>query len=192
MDAKKISVLTLCDLSKAFDSVSHNNLLRECAKLNVDSFWISSYTKNRSKSVRINKTISEEVKVWYGVPQDSILGPISFSIYVNDLAEKIKACSLIQHADHTQFLNADIINNLNNLISNTENTLREIKLYFLTNELPQCIFIGNKKLLSRIPPETFINYDGVHIYPSTYVKHLFFDVHITELNKSNGNIDVHK
>ena len=81
----------------------------------------------------------------------------------------------IQYADDTQFLHADIIDNLNNLISNTENTLRELKRYFLINGLllnpkkTQYIFIGNKQLLSRIPPDTFINYDGVHIYPSTYV-----------------------
>ncbi len=45
MDSKKISVLTLCDVSKAFDSVSHEKLLHKCAELNVDSFWLSSYTK---------------------------------------------------------------------------------------------------------------------------------------------------
>ncbi len=197
MNSKKISILTLCELSKAFDSVSHGNILRKCAKLNVDSFWLSSYTKNRTQSVRINKTISEEIKVGYGVPQCSILGHILLSIYVNDLAEKINACSLIQYADDTQFLQADNIDNLNNLIPNTEDTLRDIKRYFLTNELllnppkTQCIFIGNRQLLSRIPPDTYNNCDSVHIYPNTYVKNLgvYFDrnmlfyAHITEPNK---------
>ncbi len=197
IDSKKISILTLCDLSKAFDSVSHNILLRKCAKLNVDSFWFSSYTENRTQSVRMNKIISEEVRVGYGVPQGSILGPILFSIYVNDLAEKINACSLIQYADDTQFLQSDTIDNINNLILNTEDTLRDVKQYFLTNGLllnpkkTQCIFIGNRQVLSRIPPDIYISCDGVHIYPSTYVKNLgvyfdrymLFDVHVSELNK---------
>ncbi len=56
-------------------------------------------------------------------------------IYVNDLAEKINTCSLIQYADDTQFPQADNIDNLNNLISNREDTLRDIKRYFLTNGL---------------------------------------------------------
>lgn len=46
MDTKEISILNLCDLSKAFDNISHDILLRKCAKLNADSFWFSSYTKN--------------------------------------------------------------------------------------------------------------------------------------------------
>ncbi len=56
-----------------------------------------------------------------------------YSIYVNDLAEKINACSLIQYADDAQFLQADDIDNLNNHISTTEDTLRYIKRYFLTD-----------------------------------------------------------
>ncbi len=133
----------------------------------------------------------------YGVPQGSILGPILFSIYVNDLAEKIDGCFLIQYVDDTQFLTADTIDNLNNFISKTEEAMRKIKLYIITNGLllnpkeTQCISIGNRQLLPRIPPETFINRDGVHIHRSTHVKNLgiyfnkymFFDVHIDERNK---------
>ncbi len=69
MDTKKISILTLCDLSKAFDSINHENLLYKCAKLNIDNFWFQSYMKNRSQSVRFNNIISNEGNAGYGVPQ---------------------------------------------------------------------------------------------------------------------------
>ncbi len=61
----------------------------------------------------------------------------------------------------------------------------------LNSKKTQCIFIGNRQLLSRIPRDTFINCDGEHISPNTYVKNLgvyidrymLFDVHISEVNK---------
>lgn len=197
MDSKKVSLLTLCDLSKAFDSVNHENLLNKCAMLNIDKFWLSSYIKTRSQSVRIDNIISDKLNVSYGVPQGSILGPILFCIYVNDLAMNVNGCSLTQYADDTQILQGDTIDNLNHLIVNAEVALQNIKLYFLTNGLllnpkkTECIFIGNRQLLSRIPPDTFLNCDGVHIYPTTHVKNLgvyidrymLFDVHIAEINK---------
>ena len=90
--------------------------------------------------------------------------------------KKNNVCSLVQYADDTQFLHADSINNLENLVSKTEETLCNMKQYFLQNGLmlnskkTQCIFIGNRQLLSRIPPDIFINCDGEHISPNTHVK----------------------
>ncbi len=76
MDNKMISLLTLRDLSKAFDSVSNSILLKKCAILNVGSFWLKSYLKNRTQSAKLSKTLSSKFSVQFGVPQGSILGPI--------------------------------------------------------------------------------------------------------------------
>lgn len=197
MDSKKITLLTLCDLSKAFDSVSHEILLKKCSAIKMDIFWFKSYIENRAQSVRLNTTVSNKLNIAYGVPQGSILGPVLFSIYVNDLNESINECCLTQYADDTQFLHADTPNNLVALISRTEETLRNIKQYFLRNGLmlnskkTQCIFIGNRQLLSQIPPNTIIDCDGDFIHPTSHVKNLgvfidqymLFDVHIGELTK---------
>ena len=91
--------------------------------------------QSRSQSVRFDNTLSGKLNITYGVPQSSIHGPILFSIYVNNLNEKINVSSLMQYADDTQFLHANTINNLEDLISKTEETLRNIKQYFLSNGL---------------------------------------------------------
>ncbi len=68
MDAKKVSILTLCDLSKAFDSVSSEILLSKCAELHIDNFWFKSYLSERSQSVRLSNILSDKINVCYGVP----------------------------------------------------------------------------------------------------------------------------
>ena len=196
MDNKKIAMLTLCDLSKAFDSVHHQTLLHKCSLLNIDEFWFNNYLDNRSMSVRLDNHVSKKTFINYGVPQGSILGPILFNIYVNDLAAYVNGF-VVQYADDTQFLHSSTINNLDQLIKDTEETLAQCRMYYLKNGLmfnsckTQCIFIGNRQLLCHIPPNTTVNFNGNIIYPSKHVKNLgvyfdrnmLFDVHISELNK---------
>ena len=80
IDKKKISLVTLCDLSEAFDSVRHEILITKLHKLNINHFWLDSYLNERFQCVRMGKTLSDKLKITFGVPQGSVLGPILFLI----------------------------------------------------------------------------------------------------------------
>ncbi len=87
MDNQIFSLLSFSDLPKSFDSVNHSILLNKCAKLDVYSFWLNSYLVNRTQSVQLNNTITRKANVPFRVHQGTIMGPIFFSVYVNDISD---------------------------------------------------------------------------------------------------------
>ncbi len=130
MDSKKVSLLSLCDLSKAFDSVNHNILLEKLQNTAVDKFWFDDYIKGRTQSVRLNNTVSSKTTTRYGVPSGSILRPVLFNVYVNDMSSHFTNCLLVQYADDTQFLHTGEVEELNTLVLEAETTLSRARHFF--------------------------------------------------------------
>ena len=78
----------IVDFSKAFDLVPHGRLLAKIAKAGVDTRvigWIREFLSDRTQRVRVDGKLSEEVRVTSGVQQGSVLGPLLFLAYVNDI-----------------------------------------------------------------------------------------------------------
>ena len=122
------------DLSKAFDTVHHDILL---AKLNHYGIkgktfnWIKTYLKHRKQFVLFKNT--GLIEVICGVPQGSILGPLLFLIYINDMFKASKLVSSIMFADDTNFFMSH--KNIKQMFSVMNEELEKFNIWFKANKL---------------------------------------------------------
>lgn len=102
MDNKKITVLILLDLSKAFDSINHQRLLKKLTSVGASPAtvkWFESYLSHRTQTLRIGSTLSDPLTISHGVPQGAILSPLLFCIYTNDLPNTPLTCEIESYVD---------------------------------------------------------------------------------------------
>jgi len=91
-DHKTHTCVVFCDISKAFDRVWHSGLLFKIKQPGIrgDLFtWIENYLSNRQQQVLVGKSQSRSNRMSAGVPQGSVLGPLLFLVFVNDITENL-------------------------------------------------------------------------------------------------------
>jgi len=165
---KKHHVLAIfCDLRKAFDTVDHKILFKKLKKIGlgrVELAWFQSYLSERKQFVFFNGKCSPLLEILLGVPQGSILGPLLFLIYINDLPlVSSLLCSLF--ADDTMLLASgpdviELTNFVNAEFHKVNQFFRAHKLALHPNKTQYLLF--SSSLVAREnPPIIYINNNDV-------------------------------
>ena len=141
LDSGDLAMLTLLDLSAAFDSVDHDTLLKRLQKSyglgGVVIDWFTSYLAGRTQFVVSSASRSTPTSVLYGVPQGSVLGPILFLLYTADVLQLVRSHQLQPHAyaDDTQICGSCRPSDVNILQERVSDCIDEVSTWMMANRL---------------------------------------------------------
>ncbi len=181
-----ISLLVLLDLSAVFDTIDHNILLNS-----LDNYvgisgsalaWFKSYLSDHHHFVAVNDEVSYRSQVQYGVPQDSVLGPLIFTLYMLPLGDIIRKHGVSFHcyADDTQLYisswpdEAYQFSKLTECIVDIKNWMTS-NFLLLNSEKTEVLIIGiNTSACKNL--EDCLTLDGCSVNSSSSVRNLLFQV----------------
>ena len=197
LDQKEYTLGIFCDLSKAFDCLHTPTLLNKLRKHGIRGTaleWFRSYMTNRSQVVEINGNFSTTQTLKHGAAQGSILGPLLFIIYINDLAQHLYHGTPIFFADDTTILISNP--NFKTLIKHGNEELNRLTNWLISNKLilnkkktKAVIFRTRGKKIPLITDKLKIKEKEVKIVKTTTFlglelnEHLNWKEHMLELQK---------
>ena len=159
LDNSHIPCAIFLDLSKAFDTLNYQILLRKLKYYglgNVAYNLIENYLNNRQQFVKLGNVKSKLIPMLIGVPQGSILGPLLFSIYINDLPKSGPKLNCIMYADDTTLYSSLENSDSNNIEREINYELEKVNLWLKANKLSlnvkktKCMFFHKRKTLPHI------------------------------------------
>ena len=156
MDKQCYTGVVFVDLKKAFDTVDHEVLLEKLKIIGISDssiVWFREYLQNRRIVTQVGNTLSREQCISYGVPQGSILGPLLFALYINDMVKTVENCKIHLYADDTVLYFSS--KNPHTVQQKLQQELNTISDWMCKNRLSLncdktvCMLIGNRKSLNK-------------------------------------------
>ena len=207
MDSGKLPLSIFLDLSKAFDTLDHSILLSKLKFYGVSNTplkWFQSYLQNRQQFVEFDGTCSDTTFLNTGVPQGSILGPLLFLIYMNDIHTASNKFDMILYADDTNLIsplcsfNSSLSCNksemehmsqqINTELRNIQEWLNINKLSLNVSKTKYMIFHHYQRNITNIIPTLQINFEPIervmefNFLGLTIDEHLSWKPHIQKIS----------
>jgi retron-type reverse transcriptase len=168
IDEGNIIVSVFVDLKRAFETINRNKLIDICKVYGVGGTvlnWLENYLNDRYQTTKVANTMSQKIKINYGVPQGSVLGPLLFILYINDIDKYI--CNsfinlyVVLSVSGTNFEQVvDIINNELNVLNNW----LKFKSLKLNATKTKCMILGTRHKCKLFKESNFeIRIDSVCI-----------------------------
>ena len=150
IERNELTIAVFLDLSKAFDMVDHQILLKKSERYGTRAVplkWLSSYISGRQQYVNSQNTDSDKMFIKRGVPQGSILGPLLFLVFINDLHNVSSVLSYILFADDSNLLISGTI--FKQILKIMNDELEKIIWWFKSNNL--CLNVNKTNFMFLQP-----------------------------------------
>ena len=183
----------IMDLFKTFDSLNHELLLAKLKAYGLDSnsvTFMKSHLTNRLQRCKINNSFKEGGKVLNGVPQRSILGPLLFNIFLNDIFLSLQKCDLANYVDDSTLYTSD--KSISNIMNSLSHDFTILSKWFMVHDPDKCSFMllgVDDELQTYLVcgNETLKNTKQEKVLGATIDNKLSFATHLSNITK-NANI----
>ena len=153
--------MVFCDISKAFDRVWHKGLIYKLKQHGIEGDflkWLTDYLNGRQQKVIIRGCTSTFKVIQAGVPQDSVLGPLLFLIYVNDIADSLLSLTRLFADDSFLFYSASSLDDIQGLINHDLILLSQwAKQWFVTFPSKTEAILFTLRIFDHMPVLKFKN-----------------------------------